>query len=567
MEENLPGTVRLYDQRDGALGKTEITLLPQPTSSPNDPLRWSPARKYWHAVLVCFIAALTAATSNDAGSAADAQNEELGISYDSINDAAGVLFIAIGYMTLLLAPTVTLYGRRLNYLICMVLSIGGSIWFAKVQSSSDSIGSQFFVGASESCAEAAVQTSLSDIFFQHQRGTSLGFYVLSTNIGTYMGPLIGGYIADSSLGWRYVRFRATIQSRHLVPRCSFQQPLEKDDVLTLYSRWVGWFAVIISGATLIVLFFGLEETAFDRRTFLDGQSVPMTSRAPEIGDKKVGSPPGSITSPIHLGELDTVSSSPKPYWKRIALITPAPNLKGMGFRQYGQRLWHLLRVFTFPAVLFAGLQWGAQDAWLTFYLTLEEDNWYGPPWNYTDAQDAVMNVPCIIGSFIGCIYGGYFSDLFVQWMAKRNGGIAEAEHRLWLMFPAAIISPVGLMLFGIGTNNGWSWPVPYVGLGFIGFGWGCAGDLSMAYLMDCYPDMVLEGMVGVAVINNTIGCAFTFATGSWLDAQSVTDVMCEIGALSCVFIMTALPMMIYGKKARIWTLSWYKDYITVRDQM
>lgn len=32
----------------------------------------------------------------------------------------------------------------------------------------------------------------------------------------------------------------------------------------------------------------------------------------------------------------------------------------------------------------------------------------------------------------------------------------------------------------------------------------------MAYLMDAYPDMVLEGMVGVAVVNNSLACIFTF---------------------------------------------------------
>jgi hypothetical protein len=74
-------------------------------------------------------------------------------------------------------------------------------------------------------------------------------------------------------------------------------------------------------------------------------------------------------------------------------------------------------------------------------------------------------------------------------------------------------------------------------------------------------------MVGVAVVNNTIGMIFTFATGSWLEAQSVTRVMCEIGALSCVFIMTSLPMMVWGKTARRWTLVRYKEFITVRDQM
>ena len=84
---------------------------------------------------------------------------------------------------------------------------------------------------------------------------------------------------------------------------------------------------------------------------------------------------------------------PKSYWRRIAIITPAPNLRGVGFKQYFQRLFHTLRIFTFPAVLYSGLQWGAQDAWLTFYLTVEEDNWYGPPWNYSDAADGVSLLP------------------------------------------------------------------------------------------------------------------------------------------------------------------------------
>jgi hypothetical protein len=74
-------------------------------------------------------------------------------------------------------------------------------------------------------------------------------------------------------------------------------------------------------------------------------------------------------------------------------------------------------------------------------------------------------------------------------------------------------------------------------------------------------------MVGVAVVNNTLGMIFTFATGSWFAVQSVTDVMCEIGALSCLFIMTSLPMMIWGKTARRWTLVRYKEFILTRDQM
>ena len=485
--EELPGTVRLFvKSSEGASTRyePEIVLIPPPTQSPNDPLNWNVWRKYWHASLVLFMTAFTAATSNDAGSAGDELLDDLGIHYSVENTAAGVLFIGIGYWTLLASPMPWLYGRRIQYFVCLLFSIIGGIWFARTQTIEDSIWNQLFVGASESCAEALVQLSLSDLFFQHQRGMVLGLYVLATSVGTFLGPLVAGYIANDN--W----------------------------------RWVGWTCVVISFATLVVFYFGLEETSFHREKILgrqmnnQGQVVTVNTAEEKKMEMEDQQRPTGTSMDAEAVEL---TEQPRTYRQSIAVITPAPNMIGAGFRQYFQRLYHTMRVFMFPAVIFAGIQWGAQDAWLSFYLTVEEDNWYDPPWNYSNSAVAIMNVPTLIGAVIGCIYGGWFSDYFVAWMAKRpsRGGISEAEDRLWLLFPSAIINPAGLMLFGIGSGKGWSWPAPYVGLAMIGFGWGCAGDLSMAYLMDAYPDMVLEGMVGVAVINNTLACIFTFTASEF----------------------------------------------------
>jgi len=176
-----------------------------------------------------------------------------------------------------------------------------------------------------------------------------------------------------------------------------------------------------------------------------------------------------------------------------------------------------------------------------------------------------MNLPCLIGAVIGCLYAGPFSDWFVMWMARRNGGVKEAETRLWFGLANLIISPAGLILFGVGTGQGWSWGRPYLGLGFIGFGWGCSGDIAMSYLVDCYPDMVLEGMVGVAVINNTLGMIFTFACESWLTASGVQNTYIAIGVLEFVFVLTSVPLIIYGKRIRIWTAPSYKKFLELRD--
>ena len=570
-EEVIPGTRRLFDEHgknlpgDEALLKHgDIVLVPQPTESPNDPLNWSIGRKILHSSLVLFVVGLTAATSNIAGSGADGVNEEYGISYSVFNTGAGVLFIGIGYWCFLSSPAVHLYGRRNLYLIGMLFGVIGSSWYGSIKDTGDTIWSQLFVGASESVAEAAVQLSLLDIWFEHQNGTTLGLYTLATAIGTYVGPLIGNQISASSIGW----------------------------------RWIGYCGAIISAGTFIVLYFALEETEFQRDRYLmnngDRYLMDGTAPVPEktlqhasngtvrdvensnhangnsttgSDEKKEGSDhirDNQLPSEIERHRMSLSYACPKTYWQRIAPITPAPNLRGWGANQFVNRLWHTMRVFSFPAVWFAGLQWGLQNVCLTFYLTVEEDNWYGEPWNYTDTEVGNMNIPCLIGSIIGALYGGYGSDKFLIWMTKRNGGVMEAEYRLYLMFLALAIFPTGMWVFGIGSGMGWNWPAPYVGLGFIGFGYGCAGDLSITYLADSYPDMVLEGMVGVAVINNTLAMIFTFVASYWIEA-SLQNCFIELGVISFVVMGLSLPMIMFGKRWRRMTRARYLTFLELRD--
>ncbi|KAI4519547.1 MFS general substrate transporter [Schizophyllum commune Loenen D] len=534
--EALPGTRRLFDSEGHVTKHGDVVLIPQPTDSPNDPLQWSLARKIWHTALVCFVTALTAATSNSAGSAADGFNEELGIDYSSFNTGAGILFIGIGYWVLFSSPAVHLYGRRILYLVSMILGLAGSIWFGVAKNEAGTIWSQLFVGASESIAEAVVQLSLMDLWFEHQAGAAIGVYVLATSVGTYLGSLIASYIAYSFLGF----------------------------------RWVGYMGAVICGGTLVLLFFGLEETQFDRAGYMAKHGLNVSERVEKVvvdaaldDEKKGGQSPTRDFERSGSGFAEPEAQ--KSYWQRIQLISPAHNLRGSGFKQWTRQIWHTLKVFTFPAVWYAGLQWGMQSAMLTFYLTVEQDTWYGAPWFYSDAQVGNMNIPTLIGSVIGCCIAGWGSDYFTLWVTRRRGGVMEAESRLWLMILPTIIFPAGMFIFGIGSGRGWDWPAPYVGLGFIGFGYGCAGDLSMAYLVDAYPDMVLEGMVGVAVINNSIGCIFSFVTSPWMDASGVENTFIAAGVLSFAALATTLPMAVWGKAARRATKKRYDRFVAERD--
>ena len=85
--------------------------------------------------------------------------------------------------------------------------------------------------------------------------------------------------------------------------------------------------------------------------------------------------------------------------------------------------------------------------------------------------------------------------------------------------------------------------------------------------MDAYPDMVLEGMVGVATINNSIALVFTFTASDWIAASGVRNTFVAIGVLAFVFIMTTVPMMIWGKGSRRWTRQRYQRFLELRDGM
>jgi MFS family permease len=552
----IPGTSNIFLQETDAdsanetnlkTSKTGIILHPQPTDSPNDPLNWGVWTKASQLAILIFITAFTAATSNDAGADMDKLNEIYDISYAAMNTGAGILFLSIALSTYLLGPSASLYGRKMTYLLCILVGLLGAVWFGKSNKTSDEVWSQLFVGASEGCAEACVQLSISDMFYAHQLSWVLTLYMIATSGGTYLGPLIAGFIEE------YQTF-----------------------------RWVGWWGAILSGVLLVVLIFTQYETYFDRSRYvpkeITSEELRVISRPTEKDQELVtvevssnmskGAEPSQSTSTLDSFYIQNNGADENriPFFRRIQPITLATNLKGFGIKQYIQRLFLMLRVFWFPPVVLSGILWGLQDAFLTFYLTTEDNQYYDPPFNLSATGVALMNVPCLIGSIIGCFYAGVLSDSFVAWMARRRNGIQEAEDYLYFLIAVFFACPIGLMVFAVGTDRLWNWRVTYcVGLSFIGFSFGCSGDIAMSYLMLAYPEMVLEGMIGVSLINNFIGSIFTFVCSYWLDAMGNTNtyaILSAVQVLACVF---AIPFLIWGKRMRLWTRKYYLNYVETRD--
>lgn len=501
-----------------------VILQPQPTNSVNDPLNWTPWRKGIHAFILLLVTSFTAAIANDASAPTDSIQSITGISYDTLNNAAGVLFIAIAFSTWLYSPFDTLLGRKSVILFGMTFAFCGSLWYARMRNNGDSYGSQVFIGFSLGSADAHVQLCLASIFFRHQLGAIITIYNLAYALGTYLGPMIGNFISNSK---------------------GFE--------------WVGWSGLIAAGIILIIVILFLEENSFDYTRYTEYlEDVTL----------KLGFLQHGIISNDESNDrtLQGYDDAPLSYWERIK---PFREFKSDNYKKFIMHYFQLLTVpiqcFRLPPVVFSGCICGLQNAILTFYLTTQDTELYGPPFNYSETRVAIMNVSSIIGSSIGCIYAGSLTDYFILWMARKHKGIVQSEYRLYFSFLSGTIGAIGLLMFGIGIERNLNWRVFYVGLGFISYMFSSSNNLAMLYVMDTYRELTLETLVAVAFINNIFGCIFTFACSSWLDNSGTENTYIALAAITLGVMYSSGIFIYYGYSWRKSTHALYVKLVERRN--
>jgi MFS family permease len=507
--------------------KFGIILQPQPTNSPNDPLNWSTKRKFLHFFLILSVTALMAGLSNDASAPTDSISKLTGISYNTLNNIAGIMFLMTALSAWFYSPFDFLLGRKSVILFGLIFALFGSIWYAKMEYNGDAYGSQILIGFGAGSIAAHAQLCLASIFYRHQLGAVITIYNLAFSLGTYLGPLVANYISEKRT-----------------------------------FRWVGWSGSIASAILLVLTIFLFEEDSFDYLKFNNNKTDDLTLNLSLIQNNLLSNDESNDL--ILLGYND----EPKNYWERIILFTLPKNEKYHNIKNFLFHYFKLLiipiKCMLFPPVVYAGCMCGLQNAILSFYLTTE-DTLSTEEFNFSTSDIALMNIPCIIGSIIGCLYAGSMTDYFILWMARKRNGIVESEYRLYFAFLSGSIGAAGLLMFGLGISRVLNWRVIYVGLGFISYMFSSSNNIAMLYVMDTYRELILETLVCVAFINNIIGCIFTFACSPWLDASGTENTYIALATIT-LGIMYASGLFIYwGKSWRKMTHEMYVRLVEIKN--
>lgn len=110
---------------------------------------------------------------------------------------------------------------------------------------------------------------------------------------------------------------------------------------------------------------------------------------------------------------------------------------------------------------------------------------------HLDAEGTGLQfLPIMIGLVLGEMVGGFGSDRWMRWSIARRGGTRIIEDRLWLAYPGLILVVVGLVVWGVTTQQApeGHWVVsPSIGAAIASFGCQLITTVLVTYVVDVDP--------------------------------------------------------------------------------
>ncbi|EGX88308.1 MFS transporter [Cordyceps militaris CM01] len=543
----VPGTVHLVDleqtaatrHASGGGSSRDIILVPTPSADPNDPLNWSPGRKRLHlvclmigmslsavySVLVPLSGALGVTGMLHTGTFRFKKSiftDNTAIVAD-LNAGTGYMFLLLGWSLLFWQPFALQYGKRFVYIISMLGMVAVSFWSPHARGGGQWIARNIVMGFLASPIESLPETSITDIYFAHERGTYMGWYALMLAGSNYLAPVLCGFISDG-LGF----------------------------------RWPFYVMGVLCAASAVFLLLFLEETNYARA------SVGVVYAAPAKDDDGGGGGVAPYADTVSAAETDAASSAQYPPVKTWAQKLP---LFRTGEPQpfiMHWRAWQSLRYLSWPTVFYAGFAYGTYLIWFNIFNATASIILGGAPYHFRPSIVGLSYLSCLVGVVLGATYTGLFSDWFVIRMARRNRGVYEPEQRLWLFTASAILTPVGLILWGVGAAHGIHWFGLIVAMAILSF-CSCVGiTLSIAYLVDSFREISGDALVTMILVRNTMSFAISYAITPWLDGLGLQNCFISVAFVALAICSIYLPVIKYGKPLRAAKRELYWEEVKMR---
>ncbi|KAL4806541.1 major facilitator superfamily domain-containing protein [Aspergillus unguis] len=513
VQTEVPGTVFLVGTdktklQDTATTQNDIILVPRPLDTPRDPLNWPLPKKLYSLFLATLFATIMSFGENQLGAAWTQVSIDIDTSLAHMNGGSALNYLLLGFVNILWIPTAMKFGRKVVYIASMTIVMAASLWGAYIQGTVQWYMQSLVGGLGQSAYQAVIQLTVFDIFFAHQRGTMLAVYVWGQQLGSILGLILGGYIADGP-GW----------------------------------RWGCKIVAILSGTVVLLFIFTFDDSLFPRHALR--RSSSWTERSPNSvtinesteNDKKT--PELNRQETLQQGSADLL---PRNYWHVLAPIHR--------FKEDRTTWWQYFRrpffLFTFPNILMAGMIYAfANTAGIVSFNTISEIMTEAP-YNWSSGSTGLMFLAALVGSFIGMATAS-LSDILVLRLSRKNAGYKEPEMRLWALSASLLYAALGYFMYGWAAANGSSWVLIAIGLGGMIAQQVSAASIATAYAMECFEGISSELVVVLAICSSLVNFAMSYSVQPLIEATDYGRAFTFFGALVMASLVVAGVGVRYGK--------------------
>ncbi|KAL1845092.1 hypothetical protein VTK73DRAFT_1151 [Phialemonium thermophilum] len=523
----VPGTELLVDV-DKSLNKlthagsgdSDILLIPQPTDCSGDPLKWPRWKKYYQLLLVAVYACVFSFGENTLGAAWTTVSDETGVTLTNMNGGSALNYLLLGFVNVWWIPVANKVGRRFVFLATTLFCLVAAVMLGKFHGTGMWYGSQVINGIGTSAYQAVIQLAIFDTFFVHERGRMLSVYLFGQQLGSILGLITGGSIADN-LGW----------------------------------RWSQFICAILFAGVFVTMFFTYEESLFPRFLFASSgtatpEALPVAAqadteaaaqKATESGDEKL---PSTVPTPSHgQGSVDRF-----PQRTYVQMLRPWVyySENKTTFWQYFRRPFFL---WGFPNIVIAGFIFACGcTAGIVSFNTISEILTEAP-YHFSTTSTGLVFFAALVGNVIGWATG-VLSDQVVIYLARRNGGVKEPEMRLYTLIPCFVYAALGYLLYGWGAQTEQPWICIAIAIcAMISHQVGACA-IATAYAMECFPGISGELVVVLAMCSSMINFAISYSVQPFINRVGYGWSFFFFGMVVLSSMVAAVPLIKYGKQWR-----------------
>ncbi|KAH8703333.1 putative MFS multidrug transporter [Talaromyces proteolyticus] len=160
---------------------------------------------------------------------------------------------------------------------------------------------------------------------------------------------------------------------------------------------------------------------------------------------------------------------------------------------------------------------------------------------------AYLGIGC--GSIIGLFVCGMVSDRLLQYLTKKNGGVAKPEYRLPPMFITAWTVPLALFWYGWTAEKHVHWILPILGTACLGVGMLMAFMCTSTYLVDAYTIYAASAVAANTVFRSLLGALLPLAGNKMYDSLGLGWGNSVLGFIALA--LAPLPFVFYSYGERI----------------